>query len=225
MPAVSPRVRTRPRLSPAADILRYAGKVPYVWGGGNPSGWDCSGCVNWVLGHDLGLTLPGGLKNFDGSFHGPVVLDYVAWGGAVTVPSPQAGDLCIWPEVGGAGGHIGIAISTTRMCSALDPALGTAVTPIAGVGPGGVSVMFRRVTGTTTGPGGGGFPWWLFGLPFALGPYAAREAYRALTSAAALVGLAVAGLGAAAVAGVAVAAGTGMAVLLVLAGRSLRQEQ
>jgi len=136
---------------------RYRGRVPYVWGGGNPGGWDCSGFVNWVLGHQLGLVLPGGIRGFDGSTHGPVVGDYVTWGGAVTVPAPPAaGDLCIWTG-GDFGGHIGFALGPRTMISALDPAAGTAVTPIAGEGPPG-PLIFRRVTGAPGGPGtaGGG---------------------------------------------------------------------
>ena len=188
------------RLSPATDLLRYAGKVPYVWGGADPvSGWDCSGAVNWVLGHDLGMTLPGGIKGFDGSYHGPVVLDYAAWGGAVTVASPVAGDLCIWAG-SGADGHIGIAISPQRMVAALDPALGTAVTPIQGAGPGGVQVMFRRVTGA---PGGG--VWAGIGSGIVSGLLdvtGLRE-----MAAGALVALGVTAAGVAAVTGAAVAAG------------------
>ena len=43
----------------ASDALRYKG-APYKWGGAMPSGWDCSGFVNYVIGHDLGMTIPGG---------------------------------------------------------------------------------------------------------------------------------------------------------------------
>src|SRR6185312_7253612 len=43
----------------AGDALRYRGLVPYKWGGASPAGWDCSSMVNYVLGHDLGLAIPG----------------------------------------------------------------------------------------------------------------------------------------------------------------------
>jgi hypothetical protein len=151
------------RRSILGDFMRYRGKVPYVWGGANPGGWDCSGALNWVLGHDLRLTLPGDIRGFDGSDHGPVVMDYLTWDGAVTVPGPPvANDLCIW--TGGAfGGHIGVAAGPTTLLSALDPQYGTALTPIATSGPPG-PLIFRRVTGAPGGPaaaggGGGGGTW------------------------------------------------------------------
>jgi len=132
----------------AADALRYVGH-PYVY-----SVWDCSSFVNHVLGQDLGLTLPGGLRRYRGPPpHGPVVLDYANWGGAATVQSPARGDLAVWPG-DGPNGHIGIVLGTDQMVSALDPAQGTAKTPIHGYGPPGVQVEYRRVTGTTPGVGG-----------------------------------------------------------------------
>lgn len=130
------------------DALKYRGKVPYRFGGANPNGWDCSGFVNYVLGHDLGLTLPGGIKHFNGATHGPVVLSYVGWSGAVTVQAPAAGDIVLWPGVG-AGGHMGIAISGTTLLSALDPALGTNETPIMSTHSG--KPVFRRVLGAGGG--------------------------------------------------------------------------
>jgi peptidoglycan DL-endopeptidase CwlO len=135
----------------AADALQYVG-VPYRYSGANPSGWDCSGFVNWVLGHDLQMVLPGSVKpGFNGKMHGPVVVSYSTWGKATTVKTPEANDLCIWVGLGPAG-HIGIATSNTHMISALNPALGTIETPIQGQGPAGAPLIFRRVTGSVGSP-------------------------------------------------------------------------
>jgi len=134
----------------ASDALRFRGH-PYVFGA-----WDCSGFVNHVLGQDLGMTLPGGLKGYKGPPpHGPVVLDYASWGGAVTVQSPARGDLALWPGAG-AGGHMGIVLAANQMISALNPAMGTAVTAIAGFGPPGIQVVYRRVTAAASGSAVGG---------------------------------------------------------------------
>jgi cell wall-associated NlpC family hydrolase len=136
----------------AGAAMQYEGGR-YRWGGGGPfptPGGDCSGFVSWVLGHDLGMTLPGGLKGFNGRSHGPVVLQYAAWSGAVKVKgTPQAGDLCIWAGPSAAG-HIGIAISGTQMISALDQQQGVAISRIQGGGPPS-PFMVRRVKGSAAG--------------------------------------------------------------------------
>lgn len=136
----------------AATALKYKG-VQYTWGGGGPPsrGWDCSGFINWVLGHDLGYVLPGGVHSFAGNGHGPVVAQYAVWSGASSIHGPpEPGDLCVWPGIA-AGGHIGIAIGPTQMISALNQSMGTAVTPIHGYGPAGVPVVYRRVGGGGSG--------------------------------------------------------------------------
>src|SRR5579871_184646 len=45
----------------ATDALAYNG-AGYVWGGAPANGigqWDCSSFANWVIGHDVGLAIPG----------------------------------------------------------------------------------------------------------------------------------------------------------------------
>lgn len=121
----------------AADAVRYLGHG-YVSGG-----WDCSGMVNHVLSADLGMAIPGYKPGeFQGPPpHGPVVGDYLSWGGAETIPGPPLpGDLCIF----GPDTHIGIAVTGTTMVSALNPELGTRITPIDGAAPG--VLVYRRLT-------------------------------------------------------------------------------
>ncbi len=124
---------------------QYLG-VPYHWGTANPrDGWDCSGYVNYVLGHDLGMTLPLGVKNFTGSWHGPVTANYLLWTGATSIPRSQAqpGDLACWPT------HIGIVSGSNLMLNAYSTGRPTAETPIDGWGPPGEPLTIRRINGTT----------------------------------------------------------------------------
>lgn len=121
----------------AGSAQAYAG-IPYKWAGHLPStGWDCSGFVGYVLGNNFGMTLPGGIK-YSASSHGPVAAAYKVYGSGVN--SPQAGDLCVWVT------HVGIALTSSTMISALSPAYGTAVTPIQGYGPPGEPLTYRRVS-------------------------------------------------------------------------------
>lgn len=103
----------------AAAAVTYVGKVPYVFGGEDPSGWDCSGFTTWVMVKDCGLTT---LPN---SFH-TTALEFLLWPGAVTIPRAQAapGDLLCW------GSHVGIALSTTDMVDAPNKTDGTLIEPI-----------------------------------------------------------------------------------------------
>lgn len=106
----------------AQDALRYAGRVPYRWGGADPSGWDCSGFATYVLVHDLGHTnLPSGSHT--------VCMQFLAWSGAQRIDAAEPGALVVWPT------HMGIAISSTEMISALNPARGTVVTTFSDGGP------------------------------------------------------------------------------------------
>lgn len=128
--------------------MSYKGKVPYVFGGASPKGWDCSGMWNFILAVRFGLTLPGGIKHFTGATHGPVVLSYLNWSGAVTVQAPAGGDLALWPGIG-ASGHMGLCVDQTTLLSALNPSLGTGLTPIMSTHSG--KPVFRRVLGAGGG--------------------------------------------------------------------------
>lgn len=135
------------------DALRYQG-AGYSFGGVPGTGighWDCSSFVSWVMGNDLKMAIPGySAGAYHGQVHGPVVLDYATWSGAVTHSgAPNRGDLCVWPGVG-ATGHIGIATDGSHMISALNSSMGTVVTPIQGYGPAGVALIYRSVTGAAT---------------------------------------------------------------------------
>lgn len=131
----------------ANDALKYQGHA-YLYGGAPGTAgmqpWDCSSFCNWVLGHDLGMTLPGSSSpGYSGTSHGPTTLSYLAWSTARTVShsasDSEAGDLCVWQT------HMGIALGGSQMISALDPSLGTMVTSISGGAPPGELLYVRRV--------------------------------------------------------------------------------
>lgn len=148
-----PPARTVTGAEIAARGLFYVGS-PYIYGGAMGTvpnvdqGGDCSGFFAGVVCRDEGLAGPGiAAGSFTGASHGPPVIGWATWRGMTTLPKgvpPQAGDACIWPGLGPLG-HIGIAVSSTEMVSALNHELGVVKTPIAGNGPAGVSVMYRRL--------------------------------------------------------------------------------
>ncbi len=138
----------------AADARKYVGKVKYVWGGANPAtGWDCSGLVNYVACHDVGLNIPGYKGGtFTGKTHGPTVAGWLGWSGVEPVTSPAAGDLVVW----GPDAHMGIALDSTRFVSAENQKYGTAIADIAGFGP--VPPVFLRLRQATPASAKGGTP-------------------------------------------------------------------
>lgn len=87
----------------------------YVWGGTAFKAWDCSGYVQWIYGK-AGIQLPRTEQ----------------WtAGAVTV-SPQPGDLVVQnPDGPNHWGHVGIYAGNGMMYSALNPAVGTLLHPVA----------------------------------------------------------------------------------------------
>lgn len=137
----------------ANDALRYKG-AGYQYGGSPANGigkWDCSSFASWVMGHDLGMSIPMYANGtYTGTSHGPTAQQYLVWTGAKSVArsSISPGDLCCWVT------HIGFAIAENQMISAYDTAKGTLVTAITGAGPTGEPLTIRRVTGVIGQAGG-----------------------------------------------------------------------
>jgi cell wall-associated NlpC family hydrolase len=107
----------------ASDALKYQ-RHCYHYGGApglDGSGcWDCSSFVNWVVGHDMGMAIPGKAAGaYDGSSHGPNTLLWLAWIGTgvtrVAKAQAQAGDIFCWQT------HMGIALGPDSMISAQGP--------------------------------------------------------------------------------------------------------
>ena len=131
----------------AADFERYEGKVPYVWAGANPHGWDCSGSCNYVICHDMGLDIPefkGG--TFTGASHGPSTVTWLSWapGKLTHLQESEAttDDLVIWQT------HMGVIIGQGKdgleYISAYDTQEGTVRKPVHGGGPWGEVATFWR---------------------------------------------------------------------------------
>jgi len=125
----------------ASDALKYVGQR-YIYGGpSTPGKWDCSSFVSYVLGHDLGLAIPGGnwaSVTANGTQHGPDSSAYMSFGTSVPLSSAQPGDIVATAD------HMGIVIGNGQMVSAQDPQLGTGIGNYTSGFPGGTPVC-RRV--------------------------------------------------------------------------------
>lgn len=103
--------------------LQFQG-YPYVAGGNTPSGWDCSGFVQWVFAQ-FGVSLP----HYSGA--------QMSVGTAVgSIAEAAPGDIIVNTQ------HAAIYIGNGRVINALNPAQGTQVTSLA-VFSGGYAI--RRV--------------------------------------------------------------------------------
>lgn len=113
------------------DAMKYNGH-PYRFGGpSNPqSGWDCSSFASYVLGHDLGMLLPGNetwaKATNNGQSHGPVADEFAHTPGFKKVGTNpaqnQPGDLLVWT------GHVGFGTGNGGMFSAYTTQQGTLAT-------------------------------------------------------------------------------------------------
>ena len=96
-PIAAPSARpSPPGSSPIATALGLLG-APYRNGGSDPSGFDCSGFVQWVFARH-GTTLPREVR------------DQYAVGRPVNRGDVQAGDLLFFETVGPGATHVGIAL-------------------------------------------------------------------------------------------------------------------
>lgn len=91
------------------DAQQYVGKVPYVFGGATPAGWDCSGYTMYVYGETLDVPLE----------HS--VLAQRAAGHIVKKEDAKPGDLVVFSSAEEDGFHVGIYLGGDQMLNAPVP--------------------------------------------------------------------------------------------------------
>lgn len=143
---------TGPHPEIAAAALKYLG-AGYQFGGraDKVGNWDCSSFVSYVVGHDLGIALPGGKWGDPGyppHAHGPTASRYKLYGTGINQSQLGAGDIVAWNT------HCGIAVDGHRIVSARTPAEGVGISTIDGTSQSiGETPVFRRVSGTSAATG------------------------------------------------------------------------
>ena len=85
-----------------AEGKKYLG-VPYVWGGSTPSGFDCSGFLNYVYGK-VGISIPRTVETI--------------YADSTSVTTPQPGDLVFYTTYKAGPSHAGIYIGDNKFLHA-----------------------------------------------------------------------------------------------------------
>ena len=121
---------------------------PYVYGGTSPSGFDCSGLVQYVF-NELGISLPRTSEE-----------QYAAAAPISASPSspPPIGSLVFaqFPGDNASPGHVGIYVGGGQVLSAEDPASGVGLSSLASWGSN--IVGYGQAPGTSAGGTGGTGP-------------------------------------------------------------------
>ncbi|MBS4173911.1 C40 family peptidase [Bacillus sp. FJAT-49736] len=99
--AVTTNVKTYNVDALITEAKKYIG-VPYLWGGSAPSGFDCSGFINYVF-NKQGISIPRTVKSI--------------WDDTKTVSSPEKGDIVFFETASGPS-HAGIYIGNNQFIHA-----------------------------------------------------------------------------------------------------------
>ena len=80
------------------EVVKYLG-VPYIWGGGNPDGFDCSGLIQWTIKKTHNILIPRTTK-----------LQSTKWKKQLSfnLKSIKLGDLIFFKQENGPISHVGI---------------------------------------------------------------------------------------------------------------------
>lgn len=103
------------------DYMKQWIGLPYVWGGADPSGFDCSGLMQYGFKH-FGISLP------------RVTYDQIGQGQAIGAKGLRVGDLVFFDTDGSVAGpdHVGIYAGNGKMLHAPRPGKGIELTDITG---------------------------------------------------------------------------------------------